>query len=355
MLINEKVISEIMSFAAIFQLVETVGALITLKQQIEIEVLKNRIKDVVDVHKEEFKYISEIDKLFKALGTNAVLTEALSQTNEVCQLNWRVVADNLNQKVKIMNDLTSQYSDVNLTKYDFTLKDGFNLGMSILGSGTTLNNFTKSFKSGSKQSATNKLQSGMQKQKVIKADIDFDGVRPSKLKPGEIEVDNFAKPKGTKGSVNGGKTIEVSGNIESSITAPKKSILHKMTRFGSKIGKAVLGVIRVIGLLATVYSIYQNEVEITTLVRDYKEAVNEYGEDGQFKKNEVDILNMMTLIAQLLSNLAYASYAAINEISNSYLICGLTFSSFNDYFLKQADLNNPKALGVDIIFCEASL
>lgn len=83
--------------------------------------------------------------------------------------------------------------------------------------------------------------------------------------------------------------------------------------------------------------------------------MSEYGSGGKFKKNEVEILNTIALIAELLSNLAYASYAAVNEISNSYLICGLTFSSYNDYFLKQADLNTPKEFDVDITFCEASL
>lgn len=40
-------------------------------------------------------------------------------------------------------------------------------------------------------------------------------------------------------------------------------------------------------MLATVYGIYQNEKEITRLVSDYKDAVNEYGDGGKFKKNEV--------------------------------------------------------------------
>lgn len=70
-----------------------------------------------------------------------------------------------------MEGLTSQYSNVNLSKYDFTFKDGFNLGMSIIGAGTILNNFTKSIKTSSNQSATNKLKSGMQKQKIIRAEV----------------------------------------------------------------------------------------------------------------------------------------------------------------------------------------
>lgn len=59
----------------------------------------------------------------------------------------------------------------------------------------------------------------------------------------------------------------------------------------------------------------------------------------------------MTSVAELIANLGFASYAAIIDISNSSLICGLTFSAFNEHFLDQAAKFNPAQMGVGLDYC----
>lgn len=110
-----------------------------------------------------------------------------------------------------MNDLTSLYSNVDVSRYNFSFKDGMNLGMSIVGIGMTVSNIGNTLSGKGNKTPAEKLKAGMQKEKIIKAEVNIEGKPPSKLKPGEIEMpEKFAKP---KGSLKGAKSIEVSESI----------------------------------------------------------------------------------------------------------------------------------------------
>lgn len=89
----------------------------------------------------------------------------------MCQLNWKVIADNLNSKIKLMNDLTSLYSNVDVSRYNFSFKDGMNLGMSIVGTGMALSNIGDRLSGKGGKTPTEKLKAGLQKEKIIKVEV----------------------------------------------------------------------------------------------------------------------------------------------------------------------------------------
>lgn len=152
-----------------FDALELIGSLIMAGQQIEAEVLKKKINDIVSKHLNEFKFIKKIDDLFQSLGSNAVLTNALVDSNRISHMNWKVIADNLNQTVRVMSDITANYKDVKLTNYQMTLESGLNLGLAIMGSGLILNDFSQKYLgSSSVQEANRKLRGRMQKDKIVR-------------------------------------------------------------------------------------------------------------------------------------------------------------------------------------------
>ena len=46
---------------------------VALKQQIEIEIIKSKIKSLVDQHLREFQEIAEINKIFSTLKSQPIL------------------------------------------------------------------------------------------------------------------------------------------------------------------------------------------------------------------------------------------------------------------------------------------
>lgn len=96
----------------------------------------------------------------------------------------------------------------------------------------------------------------------------IEGKDPTVLGDGEVRLtENVGKP---KGSVKEVKVVEVSGNVKASLKAPKNSVFTKISHYGSRIGKALMKVLKVVGLAAMMYGIYTSSKQITQLISVYR-------------------------------------------------------------------------------------